>query len=130
MERQCQHQLLQHKIPDRKSICTVNLRSKLFLTTVANTDIGSLKFFHTFLKKYLYHILVKFEQNCVVQSTRNFELLTKKQFLKPFSTKRWRHFGRRFCRWNNCLMLNYLFSDYFQTTIFQCYKNYSIAINK
>ena len=38
-------------------------------------------------------------------------------------TKRWRHFGRRFCSWNNklCLILKYRFSDYI---IFQSAKNY------
>ena len=42
-------------------------------------------------------MLVKFEQNHMVQTTRNFELFDKKaDFLKPILTKR-RHFGRRFC---------------------------------
>ena len=45
-----------------KSIFTVNLLLKLFRATVDNADIGSLKSLHTFLKKYLYHMLVKFEQ--------------------------------------------------------------------
>ena len=35
-----------------------------------------------------------------------------------FLKKRWRHFGRRFCSWNNCL--NYYLEG---TTIFQCTKN-------
>ena len=34
-------------------------------------------------------MLVEFEQNRMVQTTQNFELLTKKlSFLKPFLTKR------------------------------------------
>ena len=37
-------------------------------------------------------MLVKFEQNRMVQNTRNFELFDKKPgFFKPFLTKRWRH---------------------------------------
>ena len=39
----------------------VNLLLKLFRATVANADIGSLKSLHTFLAKYLYYMLVKFE---------------------------------------------------------------------
>ena len=36
-------------------------------------------------------MLVKFEQNRMVQTTRNFELFDKKNgFLLPFLTKRWR----------------------------------------
>ena len=57
---------------------------------------------------------VKFEQNRIVQTTRNFELFDKTPFLKPFLTKRWRHFGS----WNNCLMQN------LKTTVFQCFKHY------
>ena len=34
---------------------------KLFRFTVADADDGSLKSLHTFLKKYLYPMLVKFE---------------------------------------------------------------------
>ena len=41
-------------------------------------------------------------------------------FLKPFSTKRWRHFWRRFCSWNNCLILSYSFLDYY-LSVFQKY---------
>ena len=44
----------------------VKLVLKLVRATVANADIGSLKFLHTFLTKCLYHILVKFEQNRMV----------------------------------------------------------------
>ena len=58
-----------------------------------------------FLNKCLYHMLMKFEQN----STKFWPFLTKSGFLKPFLTKHWRHFGRRFCSWNNCLMTNYWF---------------------
>ena len=51
------------KYPIGTSIFAVNLTLKLLRVTVAGADIGSLKSLHTFLKKYLYHMLVKFEQN-------------------------------------------------------------------
>ena len=35
-----------------------------------------------------------------------------------FLTKRWRHFGRRFCSWNNYFILNYEFEDY-HLSVFQ-----------
>ena len=70
------------KCPIGKSIFAVNLPLKLFRATVANADIESLKFLHTFFKKCLYHMLVKFEQNRMVQTTQNFELFdTKPGFL-------------------------------------------------
>ena len=82
-----------------KSFFGVYLPLKPFPATVANADIKSLNALHTFLKECLYHMLVKFEQN--------FLLFDKKPgFLKPFLTKRWRHFGRRFYTLNNCFMLN------------------------
>ena len=62
------------KCPIGKSIFVVNLPLKLFCATVANTDIGSLKSLHTFLKICLYHMAVKFQQNRMVQTTQNFEL--------------------------------------------------------
>ena len=73
----------------RKSIFAVNLLLKLFPTTIANADIESLKSLHTFLKTCLFHMLVKFEQNCMVQTTQNFELFDKKKpgLLKPFFDK-------------------------------------------
>ena len=48
-------------------------------------------------------MLVEFEQNRMVE-TKLHEILSfltpkkkKRVFLKPFLTKSWRHFGRRFC---------------------------------
>ena len=67
------------KYPIEKSILIVNLESKRFPTAVDNADIWSLKSLHTFFEKCLYHILMKFEQNCMVQTARNFELFDKKQ---------------------------------------------------
>ena len=67
------------KCPIGKSIFVVNLPLKLFRATVANADIRSLKSPHTFRKTCLYHMLVKFEQNRIAQTTRNFELFDKKR---------------------------------------------------
>ena len=49
---------------------------KLSLATVA-IDIGNLKNIHILLKQLLYHLLVKFEQNGLVQTTHNFKLFDK-----------------------------------------------------
>ena len=38
-----------------------------FYVTIADADIGSLKSLHTLFDKYLDHMLVKFEQNRMVQ---------------------------------------------------------------
>ena len=63
---QCQHQQWNIKCPIGKSIFAVNLTLKLFRATFANADIESLKSLHTFLAKFLYHMLVKFEQIRIV----------------------------------------------------------------
>ena len=67
-----------------------NLSLNLFRATVANADIGSLKFLHTLFDTYLDCMLVNFEETRIVQTTRNLTFLTKKKkqdFLKPFLTK-------------------------------------------
>ena len=61
---------------------------------------------HTLFDKYLDHMLVKFEQIRMVRTIQNLELFDKNG--KPFLWKCWRHFERRFCDWNNCLMLSYI----------------------
>ena len=77
------------KYPIEKSIFAVNFLLKLLPATIANADIGSLKSLNTLFDKYLDHMLVKFEQNYMVQTTRNLWLFDKKtNFLKPFLTKR------------------------------------------
>ena len=52
-------------------------RSGIFFT-IADADIGSLKSLHTSFHKYLDHMLVKFEQNCMVRTIQNFALFDKK----------------------------------------------------
>ena len=60
------------------------------------------------------------EPNRMVRNVQNFDFFGQQtEFFKPFLTKRWRLFARRFYSWNNCLMVNC-----FQTTIFQCSKSY------
>ena len=39
-------------------------------------------FLHTFLKQFLYHVLVKFEQNRMIQTTQNFELFDRNNLKK------------------------------------------------
>ena len=58
-----------------KSIFAVNLPLKLFRATVANADLESLKSLQRFLNFFM---LVKFEQNRILQTTRNCELFDKK----------------------------------------------------
>ena len=77
------------KYPIGKSVFAVNLLLHFFPATVANAEIGSLKSLHNSLKMFAPHAIVKFEQNRMVQTTRNFELFDKEPgFLKPFLTKR------------------------------------------
>ena len=74
-------------MPERKTNFCGKFAIKLFRATVANADIKSLKSLHTFLKQCLYHMIVKFEQNRMVQTSQNFELLTKRVCLYQFLTK-------------------------------------------
>ena len=61
------------KYPIGKYIFAVNLPSKLFRATVANTLFDILK--------YLDYMLPKFEPNCIVQNVRNLSFWTKKKEL-------------------------------------------------
>ena len=49
-----------------------------FSLTIAGADIGSLNSLHKLFDKYLDHMLVKFEQNRMVQPIQNFDLFDKK----------------------------------------------------
>ena len=66
------------KSPIGKPIFAVNLPLKLFRATVSNADIRSLKSLYASLKKCLNHMLAKFEQNRMLQITRNFGLFDNK----------------------------------------------------
>ena len=61
------------------NFCSINLTLKLFRVTVADADIGSLKSLHTFLDKFLYHMLVTFERKKIIWSKLHeiFSFLTK-----------------------------------------------------
>ena len=48
-----------------------------FYVIITDADIGSLKSLHTLFDKYLEHMPVKFEQNCMVRNIQNFELFGK-----------------------------------------------------
>ena len=50
----------------------------VFYVTIADADIGSQKSLYTLFDECLDHILVKFEQNHMVQTTQNFQLFDKK----------------------------------------------------
>ena len=67
------------KFPIGKSSFAVNLPLKLIRASIANADIGNLNSLHTFLKNCLYHMLLKFEENCIVETARNFEAFDKKK---------------------------------------------------
>ena len=64
------------------SKCTakIDFPIRYFMLHIADADIGSLKSLHTLFDKYLDHMLVKFEQNRMVQSIQNFELFDQKLF--------------------------------------------------
>ena len=56
----------------------INFLIGFFYIIIADPDVGSLKSLHTVFDKYLVHMLVKFEQNCMVQTIQKFELFDKK----------------------------------------------------
>ena len=47
---------------------TAKIDFRAFHVTIADADIGSLKCLHTLFDKYLDHMLVEFEQNCMVRT--------------------------------------------------------------
>ena len=105
-------------IGSREIYCKNWFSDRVLYITISNADIWSLKSLHALFDKYLDHMLVTFEQSCMVRTIQNFELIDKKWL--TILTKDWRHSKRRSCDWNNCLMLNYDL----KTIIFQCSKNY------
>ena len=81
-------------------VLTSNLLQKLigyrvFYVTIADADIESFKSPNAFLNMYFHHMLVKFEQNRMVRTKRNFELLTTEKWLIIFDkalTSFWKTF--------------------------------------
>ena len=49
----------------------------MFCIIIADADIGSPKSLHTLFDKYLDHMLVKFERNCMVRNVQNLELFDR-----------------------------------------------------
>ena len=54
------------------------LQNSKFYITIFDGDIVSLKSIHTLFDKYLDYMMVKFEQNRMVQTIQNFDLFDKK----------------------------------------------------
>ena len=52
--------------------------ARVFYITIADTDIRSLQSLHTLCDKYLDHMLMKFEQNRMVRTIRNFDFFWQK----------------------------------------------------
>ena len=62
--------------PGNRNVC---IKDNYIRFTYTVADIGSLESLQIFLNKYLYRILVQFEQNRSAQNTRYFELFNKKK---------------------------------------------------
>ena len=69
--------MVEGKSFEGKFIAEIDFPIGYFMLPVADADIGGLKSLHTLFDKYLDHILVKFEQNCMIQTIQNFGFLTK-----------------------------------------------------
>ena len=79
-ESPCQH-LQRHATVARKSLqiyCKNCYSNLAFYVTVTDADIESLKSLHILFDKHLDHILVKVEQNRIIENVHNFELFFKK----------------------------------------------------
>ena len=53
------------------------ISNRVFYVAITDSGIGSLKSLHILLDRYLYHMLVKFEQNRMVGNIQTFEVLGK-----------------------------------------------------
>ena len=84
------------KYPIGKALFAVNLSLEVFSSTEANTDIGSVKSLHTFHETCLYHMLVQFELNRVVQTTQSFELFDKNRVFLTIFDKALTPFSKTF----------------------------------
>ena len=66
--------MLTGKSINGKFTAKIDFSDRVFYVTIADADIGSLKSLHT----YLQHMLLKHEQNRMVQSIQILELFDKK----------------------------------------------------
>ena len=119
------------KYPIEKLIFAVNFPLKLLPATVTNADIGSLKSLHKLFDKYLDHLLVKFEQNYMVQTTRNFEVFDKKTKQNKTKQEKKKSSFKPFLQSIDASLedvsvaetILWCWTIVFQITIFQCFKN-------
>ena len=91
-------------------------------------EIWKSKFSTCIIWYVLGHMLARFEPNRMIRNVQNFEHDKNPLFLIPLLTKRWRHFARRLCSWNNCLMVLEL--RIFQTIFFLYSKKESNTFNQ
>ena len=61
-----------------KFTAKIDFPIRYFMLLFSDADVGSLKSLHILFDKYFDHMLVEFEQNRMVRTIPNFELLTKK----------------------------------------------------
>ena len=55
-----------------KFTAKIDFLGRAFYYTIADADIGSIKSLHTLFDKFVDHMLVKFEQNRMVQTVQKF----------------------------------------------------------
>ena len=89
---------------------------RAFYITIADANIGSQKSLHTLFLKYLDHMLVKFEQNQIIQ---NFELFDKKM-VNYF----WQNVDAILEDVSVTKTIVWCWTINIKTIIFQCSKNY------
>ena len=61
-----------------KFVAKISFSYQKFNVTISNADMGSLIFLHTLFDKYLYYMLVEFEQNRMLRNIHKFELFGQK----------------------------------------------------
>ena len=85
---------------------------------MADADIGSLKSLHTLFDQYLDHMLMTFEQNCMVRTIQNFVLL-KQKMINNF----WQSVEAILEDVSVIRIIVWYYKVNLKTTIFQCSKN-------
>ena len=72
------------------------------------------------LKMFIPHAKEILTKSFDLNNTKLWAFWQQTECSKPYLKKCWRHFGRRFCSWNNYFILDYLFQDY-QLSVFKNY---------
>ena len=96
--------------------CKKWFSDRTFYITIADADIGSIKYLHTLFFNYLDHILVNLEQNRMVRTLQAIELFDKKWLI--IFAKGLTQFRMPFL----CLKKKICHSINLKTIIFQCSK--------